>query len=86
MPSTTIHIPDATLKRIDAIARRRRISRNRLVLEALEEVLAGDAGQWSDSFFTPPADPADRELLKQATRELETAVAGARRNRGAPLF
>ena len=86
MSSTTIHIPDETLKRIDAIARRRRISRNRLVLEALEELLDRDAGEWPEAFFTPPADAQEREMLKEATGELETAVSGARRNRGVPLF
>ncbi len=86
MPSITIYIRDETLKRIDAIARRRRISRNRLVLEALEKVLDRDAGEWPEAFFTPPTDEQDREMLTDATRELETAVLGARRNRRAPLF
>lgn len=86
MPSTTIHIPDDILKRIDAIAHRRRISRNRLVREALEEVVARDAGEWPDSFFSPPVDPQDRELLQEATRELETTITRARRNRGASLL
>ena len=86
MPSTTVHVPDATLKRIDTIARRLGISRNRLVIRALEEIIERDAGEWPAGFFESPADPADRALLEEASRELDGAVAARRRNRGAPLL
>lgn len=85
MGSTTVHIPDEMLQRIDAIARRRGTSRNRVVLASLEAEIARDSGEWPDSFFDPPSD-AERAVLAEATREIEGAIAGARRNRGAVLL
>lgn len=86
MPSTTVHIPDDVLARVDSIARRRGLSRNRLVIESLERTIDEDAGEWPQAFFEAPGDPGDRELLEDATIELERAVSAARRNRGAPLL
>ena len=85
MGSTTVHIPDNVLKRIDAIARRRGTSRNRVVLASLEAEIARDAGVWPDSFFVPPAD-AERAELVEATRRMEDDIAGSRRNRGAVIL
>ena len=85
MPSTTVHIPDDLLERVDRVAQRRGISRNRLVLDALADELARDAGEWPEDFFTPPAPDALR-VLTEATGELEAVVATSRRNRGAPLL
>lgn len=85
MGSTTVHIPDETLKRLDAIARRRGLSRNRVVLAALESEIARDSGEWPSEFFSPP--PAeDLELLADATLELETATTTGRRSRGAVVL
>lgn len=85
MPSTTVHIPDDLLERVDRVAQRRGISRNRLVLDALADELARDAGEWPEDFFKPPASDALR-VLTEATGELEAAVTASRRNRGAPLL
>lgn len=74
------------LDRVDSIARRRGLSRNRLVIESLERTIDEDAGEWPQAFFEPPGDPGDRELLEDATIELERAVSAARHNRGAPLL
>ena len=84
MGSTTVHIPDEILQRVDAIARRRGISRNRVVLASLEAEIARDSGEWPDTFFTAPPD--DRELLAEATRELEAATTSRRKNRGAVVL
>jgi hypothetical protein len=82
MGSTTVHIPDEILQRVDAIAHRRGISRNRVVLASLQAEIDRDSGEWPDTFFTaPPAD--DRELLAEATRDLEAATTSLRKNRGA---
>lgn len=86
MPSTTVHIPDDMLDRVDSIARRRGVSRNRIVIESLERTISEDAGVWPSSFFEAPGNSADRELLEEATIELERVVSAARRNRGAPLL
>lgn len=85
MGSTTVHIPDEILQRVDAIARRRGISRNRVVLASLEAEIARDSGEWPDTFFTaPPAD--ERNLLAEATGELEALTTTRRKNRGAVVL
>jgi predicted transcriptional regulator len=81
MASTTVHIPDDLLARIDAIARRRGMSHNRVVLASLAAGIARDSGEWPDAFFTPPSD-AEGAALVEATREVENAIASSRRNRG----
>ena len=85
MASTTVHIPDEILQRVDAIARRRGISRNRVVLTSLEAEIARDSGEWPDTFFTAPSAD-ERELLAEATRELEALTTSRRRSRGAVLL
>jgi hypothetical protein len=86
MPSTTVHLPDDLLREVDRLAERRGISRNRLVIEALSEEVARDAGEWPEEFFSAPPGRDDLELLREATLELEAAVTSARRSRGAPLL
>jgi len=86
VPSTTVHIPDELLARVDRLAQRRGISRNRLVIAALTDELARDAGEWPDDFFQPPRTPDALRLLDEATSELEAAIMSSRRNRGAPLL
>jgi predicted transcriptional regulator len=84
MPSTTIHFPQDVLRKIDAVARRRGISRNRFVIQSCEQAVAYDSGQWPEDFFELSAD--NQRLLDQATRELEAAVLRNRASRGAPLL
>jgi len=86
MPTTTIHFPPEVLRRIDAVAGRRGISRNRFVIQACEQAVAGDAGQWPEGFFELGLSAEDRELLSQAAVEMEEAVRRSRANRGAPLL
>jgi hypothetical protein len=70
---------------IDAIARRRGTSRNRVVIASLQAEITRDSGQWPDGFFTPPSD-AERAVLVEATREVENIITGSRKNRGAVLL
>ena len=51
MPSTTVHIPDALLAKIDRIVKEQSISRNRFIIQACEEALKNSAGQWPQGFF-----------------------------------
>jgi predicted transcriptional regulator len=48
--ATTVHIPEALLKAVDRRARQLNLSRNRFIVRALEEKLAG-AAEWSPGFF-----------------------------------
>ena len=86
MPTTTVHLPDQLLQRIDAVSRRRGISRNRFVIKACEEALTSDAGQWPEDLFDPDLSAEERTLLEEASVELEQAVLGSRRNRGPTLL
>ena len=86
MPTTTIHFPQEVLRRVDAVAHRRGISRNRFVIQACEQAVAGDSGQWPEGFFELELSPDDQALLNRAAAELEEAVARSRSNRGAPLL
>jgi predicted transcriptional regulator len=86
MPSTTIHFPDETLEKIDAVARRRGVSRNRFVIEACEEAVAEDAGEWPKDFFDLDLSEEDLRLLRTAGKELEETVVRNRQNRGAPIL
>ncbi|MBN1837360.1 MAG: hypothetical protein JW820_16010 [Spirochaetales bacterium] len=86
MPTTTVHLPGELLQKMDAAARRRGISRNRFVVEACEEAVAADAGQWPEDLFELGLSGEDQALLEQASAELERAVLENRRNRGASLL
>jgi len=86
MPSTTIHFRPDILARIDAVARRCQISRNRFVIQACESAVARDAGEWPEGFFRLELSEDDAELLRQAGQELERSVLANRTNRGASLL
>lgn len=76
---TSVHIPEALLKAVDRKARLLGLSRNRLILRALERELAPEAG-WSPGFFEALAE-ADPDTAA-AVAELERAVLRARRSKG----
>lgn len=52
---TSIHIPKALLVAVDKRAHVLRLSRNRLIVQALEREVADDS-QWSPGFFTRLGD------------------------------
>ena len=73
---TTVHIPDPLLKSVDCCAKALGISRNRLVILALEQAVSVRAG-WTPEFLNrlrnvdPETSAAAGELLaavKQARR------------------
>jgi predicted transcriptional regulator len=86
MPSTTIHFPPDVLERIDGVAKRRGISRNRFVIQACEQAVSHDAGEWPDGYFSHGLNSKDVAMLDEATAEMERAMLSNRRNRGAPLL
>ena len=83
MPSTTVHIPDRLLSRIDEIVKEKGISRNRFVIEACEQAFDIDAGQWPEGFFEDEPSKKDLKLLKEGVKEMEKAILKMRRNRKA---
>ena len=86
MPSTTVHFPPQLLERIDAVAQRHGVSRNRFVMRACQDAVANDAGEWPERFFRLDLEPAELAELREAGTELERSIGGARRSRGTPLL
>ena len=87
MPSTSVHLPDDLLERLDEVARRRRISRNRLIVEACRSMIGEGGSQWPEEFFDPKRlARKDRELLKSSFDDWMTEIGSARRSRrGGPF-
>jgi hypothetical protein len=82
LASTSIHLPDQLLQRLDRLATERRTSRNRLIVEACEALVAAGRGDWPAGFFDP-VDPDDLALLREAGVDMEAAIYAARRDRAA---
>jgi hypothetical protein len=79
--ATTVHIPRPLLDAVDRKARALQISRNRLIVRALErEVTTGS--DWSPGFFAQ-LTPADKELAS-AIDEAMTAIRSGRRSKRPP--
>ncbi len=72
--STTVHIPDPLLKSVDRRAKALGISRNRLVVRALEEAVSVRSG-WAPEFLQRLRD-VDRDT-SAAVDELLITVAQA---------
>ena len=82
MPSTSVHLPQDLVATLDALAARRRVSRNRLILEACEHLVRQDAGEWPEGFFAnDDLSAADLRELRAAGRALEAATRRQPRNR-----
>lgn len=82
MPSTTIHINDELLLKIDKIAKDKGISRNRFILKACQMALDNNAGRWPQKFFKTGLKENDLKLLREGVSEMEKAIISMRRNRG----
>ncbi len=56
------------------------------MIQACEQAVAGDSGQWPEDFFELNLSSDEQALLNQASAELEEAISRNRANRGAPLI
>lgn len=72
--ATSVHIPKTLLEAVDRRAQTLRISRNRLIVRALERELGGEGG-WSPGFFEALA-AADQGVAAAADETLATIRAG----------
>jgi predicted transcriptional regulator len=79
---TTVHIPDALLERAQARAKALGISRNRLIIEALEAHLAAQ-DTWPPELERALKAPIGKEL-STAIDDLEQVIQHNRRNRTSP--
>ena len=78
--ATSVHLPKQLLAAVDRKARALRISRNQLVVRALERELRG-AADWSPGFFERLAQ-TDADTA-EAVDDLLRAVRAARRSKAA---
>jgi len=80
---TSVHIPDQLLKRADERAKSLGISRNRLIVRALERELQ-QKSEWSPEFFQQ-LENTDPEMAR-AVDEMMEAVRANRRSKHPPEF
>ena len=84
---TTIHLPAPLIQRLDRIAERKGISRNRLLVEACQALVAADGGEWPASQFDRSRHSAtDLMELRAGVEEIDTAIASQRRSRKTSPF
>jgi hypothetical protein len=76
---TSIHIPKPLLAAVDRRAKRLRVSRNRLIVQALENELARDS-EWSPGFFDKLVDIEPEDA--RAVDEMLEAIVAARTTKG----
>lgn len=86
MPSTSVHLPTDLLDRLDRVARRRRVSRNRLITEACRAVVGAGRTEWPESFFaTECLSARDLELLRSTFDEWLGRTLVRRSKKAAPF-
>ena len=81
--STTVHIPPVLLSRVDARARARGMSRNRLIIEALERNLDARA-DWSPELVNMLADRPDPKTTSAFDGSMREVARQRRSRRRAP--
>lgn len=69
---TSVHIPKPLLEAVDRRARALKISRNRLIVQALEREIT-QGSDWSPGFFSRLETPSTE--VKRAVDDMETAIA-----------
>ncbi len=81
--ATTVHLPKDLLDAVDRKAHALRISRNRLIVRALERELEGGS-EWSPRFLESlrATEPDTKELVDEMLRAI---LAGRRSKRARPL-
>ena len=79
--ATTVHVPPALLEAVDRRARALDVSRNRLIIRALERELR-EGADWSLGFFDRVAD-VDADTAA-AVDELDAVIRRVRRSKPAP--
>ena len=84
MMSTTVHLPADLLAAVDCEAHRRKMSRNRYIINALEQALASETA-WSARFVDELA-AARADDAGAALEDLRSAVAARRTRKGRPAL
>jgi hypothetical protein len=81
---TSVHLPRSLLEAVDRKARALRISRNQLVVRALQRELRSNGSEWSPGFFArlSQVDPE----TPRGVDEMLRAIRKARRSKAAPRW
>ena len=77
---TSVCLPPEMVADLDRVAAARGVSRNRVILQACEALLAADYGSWPEGFFDP-VNEEDLAELRAGGLEMEAAIRSARQNR-----
>ena len=77
--ATSVHIPKPLLEAVDRRARALKMSRNKLIVQALEREVTGGA-DWPSGFFDKLA-AADAELVS-AVDDMSKAISAGRKSKG----
>jgi hypothetical protein len=77
--ATSVHIPKPLLEAVDRRARALKVSRNKLIVQALEREVTGGA-DWPAGFFDKLAT-GDAELVS-AVDDMSKAISAARKSKG----
>jgi hypothetical protein len=81
-----VHLPVELLRQLDRAAKRRGVSRNRLITEACRSLVEAPMAAWPGGFFAPDRLPRrDRDLLKATAQDWSAGLA-ARRSKKTPPF
>ena len=80
---TTVHVPPALLKSVDRRAKALGVSRNRLIVRALEHAVSGHSA-WAPEFLQR-LRTVDRIVI-EAVDDLVEDVTSARRSRRPPVL
>ena len=81
MPSTTVHIPAPLLSKMNQIVKEKGVSRNRFIIQACEQAVVNNAGEWPEDFFEPDLSGGDLRLLREGVAEMEEAIISMRKSR-----
>ena len=79
MTSTSVHLPPAIVEQLDRLAAQRGTSRNRVILQASEDLLAEHRGDWPSGFFDSALPAEDLTELRAGAQQMEAAIIGSRR-------
>lgn len=84
MASNAAHLPASIVEPLDRLAAARGTSRNRVLLEASEELLGQHRLGRPPDFFERAIDAADLAELRAGGEQLEDVIRMARRTRPVP--
>lgn len=87
MASTSVHLPNELLERLDRLARESGRSRNRLIIEACQTFVAQARENWPEGFFSVgELGPGDVKALQGSLAEWLKGLESSRRNRSREPF